>query len=195
MATGNKTRFPLLGLLTWGPASGYDLKQRIEKSLGNFWSESFGQIYPVLKELQAEGMVQPRGDSGSGQRPRTVYALTEAGRTALEAWLGEPAMPQPPRLEVLLKLFFGRHVPTAVSRAHLEATRAEHAATLTRYEAQAADLRARKAGHPDLPYWLLTLDYGLRNCRAMLEWCDAALAALPAGRDEGEPTTVSTCEI
>jgi len=52
----NKTRFAVLGLLSIRPMSGYDLKQVIESSTRNFWSESYGQIYPVLRELTAGGL-------------------------------------------------------------------------------------------------------------------------------------------
>jgi hypothetical protein len=40
------SRYALLGMLSLGPGSGYDLKKRIEGSLAHFWSESYGQIYP-----------------------------------------------------------------------------------------------------------------------------------------------------
>ncbi|MGH9601902.1 MAG: PadR family transcriptional regulator, partial [Terriglobales bacterium] len=50
-STTNTTRFALLGLLSLGPQSGYDLKKRMEQSIAHFWSESYGQIYPTLRRL------------------------------------------------------------------------------------------------------------------------------------------------
>ena len=53
MARMNKSRFALLGLLSLGAMSGYDLRKLFEQSLIHFWSESFGQIYPMLRSLAA----------------------------------------------------------------------------------------------------------------------------------------------
>ncbi|WP_290753229.1 hypothetical protein [Exiguobacterium sp. UBA3968] len=33
----------------------------------------------------------------------------------------------------------------------------------------------------DAVYWLLTLDYGIRKTRALLDWCDASLEAIEGG--------------
>jgi DNA-binding PadR family transcriptional regulator len=50
----------LLGLLTVEPMSGYDLGQVIRDSVGHFWNESYGQIYPNLKKLASEGFVSSK---------------------------------------------------------------------------------------------------------------------------------------
>lgn len=67
---------------------------------------------------------------------------------------------------------------------------------LAAYEAIVRHLRDEHAGHPDLPYWLLTLDYGIRERRALIAWSDEALATLrtlarPDGRRRGKGTPKS----
>jgi DNA-binding PadR family transcriptional regulator len=47
MARVNGTRQVVLGFLTWRPMSGYDIKKIVEQSVSNFWSESYGQGWPV----------------------------------------------------------------------------------------------------------------------------------------------------
>ena len=74
----------LLGMLTMGETSGYELKQRIEWSIGNFWSESYGQIYLTLKRLEREGLVVSSPGGRAGQK---IYAITEPGRAHLAEWL------------------------------------------------------------------------------------------------------------
>src|SRR5580658_2289456 len=50
------SRFAVLGMLSLGEKlSGYDIRKVISESTANFWSESYGNIYPVLKRLLAEG--------------------------------------------------------------------------------------------------------------------------------------------
>ena len=187
----NRTRYAVLGALTVEPMSGYDLKRFFEQGVSFFWAESYGQIYPILKQLSAEGLVAladgaERGAkaraAGAASHPRrAVYGITPAGRDALTAWLAEPAEPQPGRrLEILLKLFFARQGgPDAAARLVAD-FRAHHAALLATYAATEARLRADHAAHPDLPFWLLTLSYGQHASRALLAWCDEAARALAA---------------
>ena len=47
----NKSKYAIMGMLSMGPMSGYDIKKRFEKSLSYFWNESYGQIYPILRKL------------------------------------------------------------------------------------------------------------------------------------------------
>ena len=183
----NRTRYAVLGALTVRPMSGYDLKRFFEQGVSFFWAESYGQIYPILKQLKAEGLVadadgEPRAPSahtGSAHPRRAVYAITPAGRATLARWLSEPAEPQAGRrLEILLKIFFARHGgPDAAARLVAD-FRAHHAKLLTTYAATEARLRAEHATHPDLPFWLLTLSYGQHVSRALVAWCDAAASTL-----------------
>ena len=79
----------LLGLLSLEPMSGYDIRQMISRSIGYFWSESYGQIYPGLKRLAADGLVEKKTERRKGSPDRHVYSLTAAGRKQLEAELSE----------------------------------------------------------------------------------------------------------
>ena len=100
----------LLGLLSLGPMSGYDIRQLIPRSIGHFWSESYGQIYPGLKRLAAAGLVAKKTERKKGSPDRHVYSLTADGREQLRRWLKLPVAEEVPRNELLLKLFFGAQV-------------------------------------------------------------------------------------
>jgi PadR family transcriptional regulator AphA len=58
-----------------------------------------------------------------GRRSRTVYAITDAGRSALAAWLGEPGAGPVLEFEQLLKIFFAENGTKANALAALAATR------------------------------------------------------------------------
>jgi DNA-binding PadR family transcriptional regulator len=94
--------------------SGYDIRKAIESSVGYFWSESYGQIYPALKRLTTEGLITPSRSNSKPRQRRQEYSLTDAGRASLQAWLAQPFQNDPPRNEFLLKLFFGREAPPSV---------------------------------------------------------------------------------
>ncbi len=159
----------LLGMLGMGPMSGYDLRQRIELSVGNFWTESFGQIYPALRKMESEGLVASEEEGKAG---RKVYRLTATGRERLEEWLGVTPKPRVPRNETLLKLFLGANVPVETSLAHVAELRARFAADLQRYAGTEAHLLRTYGRHAGLPYWLLVLHYGRDEARMIVNWCD-----------------------
>jgi len=165
----------LLGMLTMEPMSGYKLKQRIQRTIGNFWSESYGQIYPALKRLEKKGLVRAASEGkGAGK----IYSITKSGRKYLRGWLEIAPRHRGARNELLLKLFFGVLAPPGSLRAHLLATRARYAADLARYERNPQQLEANFAGNPGLPFWLTTLSYGMAEARMIVAWCDETIITL-----------------
>jgi PadR family transcriptional regulator AphA len=112
MSSLSPTARVILGLLTFEPRTGYDIKQVTDRSTRFFWGASYGQIYPELRRLEAAGLVDSR-EEPRGRVPRRVYRLTEDGRRAFESWLSEPGDQYEVRDEGLLKLFFGEAMPEA----------------------------------------------------------------------------------
>ena len=190
MATSNRTHFAILGFLTLGPMSGYDIKRSVEDSTENFWSESFGQIYPALRRLAGDGLIDKDEAPSGGGRPRHVYSINDRGREALATWLREPTEPSPVRSELLLKLFFGAHCDRATSRQQVVAYREQMVSDLERYRSITERLHRERAEAADLPYWLLTLRFGELDRAAHIAWCDEAMAVLEGlpggGSDSGE---------
>jgi PadR family transcriptional regulator, regulatory protein AphA len=174
----NTSRHAILGVLSLCPMSGYDVKKLIERSIAHFWNESYGQIYPILNRLAAEGLAERRREKQRGKPDRYVYSLTARGRQELERWLAVPARQEPARSELLLKLFLGSAGPVADSVAQIEHFQARQREVLATYEDIERQLRKEMADHPQLPFSLLTLHYGQHRCRAMLEWCAESLRTL-----------------
>lgn len=185
----NRTAYALLGFLTWRPMSGYELKQAIARSVGNFWSEGYGQIYPMLQRLADQGLIVRHPAKGTGSRIRRVYKITARGRAALHGWLLAPVNERPTRVELLLKLFFGDEMPLSASLTHVKAARASAADKLAHYQSIAEDLQQRYKSDPRMPFWLLTVDYGLEVMRARLAWCDRALGELNRLAEAGQETS------
>src|SRR6187397_2444440 len=94
----------VLGLLSLGPRSGYDIKTVVDRSTRFFWAASYGQIYPELRRLESAGLVAG-DDAPNGRRARRVYELTDAGRAELERWLLGTDTTVELRDENLLRLF------------------------------------------------------------------------------------------
>jgi DNA-binding PadR family transcriptional regulator len=83
----------LLGLLAARPQHGYELMARFRdpQGLGEVWRLSSSQLYAVLKRLEGAGLTTGRAVPPPDAPTRTEYALTEAGRARLMAWLADPA--------------------------------------------------------------------------------------------------------
>ncbi|HWW97823.1 MAG TPA: PadR family transcriptional regulator [Edaphobacter sp.] len=175
---GGATPNALLGLLSLGPMSGYDIRQLIPRSIGYFWSESYGQIYPGLKRLAAAGLVEKETKRQKGKPDRYVYSLTAEGRARLKDWLKLPAADVVPRSELLLKLFFGAHVSPSVNREHVTAFLETQEKALKTYAAVAKALRREEANDPQLPYWLMTVSFGRHRSAALVTWCKETLKEL-----------------
>src|SRR5262245_35793584 len=110
----------ILGLLSARPLSGYEIKAIVDRSTRFFWAASYGQIYPELRRLEAEGLIEGE-DAPNGARARRVYRLTEAGREALVDWLFGREVTIELRDESLLRLFFADALPHEDALGLLEA--------------------------------------------------------------------------
>jgi PadR family transcriptional regulator AphA len=83
-------RYALLALLRVGPLSGYDLQKQFSLSVGHVWHAPDSQIYPELRKMEAEHLIegeeQPRGQRAT----RRVYHVTDAGDQAFLTWMNTP---------------------------------------------------------------------------------------------------------
>ena len=167
----------LLGLLTIGPMSGYDLGQAIRTSVGFFWNESYGQIYPNLRNLTAEGLVTSKTERQKGKPDRHIYSITKKGRERLAAWLAVAPQPEIPRNELLLKLFFGAQVPAEILIGYVEAMVDKERALVQKFIETGKAVSAQQQ-FPDTPYWLMAARFGQLELEAHLRWGEATLAEL-----------------
>lgn len=116
------TSYAILGLLAIQPWSTYELARQMERSLGRFWPRAESKLYEEPKKLVARGLARASSEL-TGQRRRTVYSITPAGRQALAAWLTEPGRGPVLEFEQLLKVFFSENGSKQDTLATLSAAR------------------------------------------------------------------------
>ncbi|WP_394298834.1 PadR family transcriptional regulator [Allosalinactinospora lopnorensis] len=75
-------RTGILLLLAEGPRSGYEIIRDGRERSGGAWRPSSGSVYPMLQQLQDEGLVRPAETAGEGRR--RPFELTEEGRAYVE---------------------------------------------------------------------------------------------------------------
>ena len=162
----------VLGLLAWGPRSGYDIKRTVDRSIRHFWAASYGQIYPELKRLEQEGLIEGE-DASNGNRGRRVYRLTEAGQEALRDWLTGPNLTIELRDESLLRLFFADNLPREEAYWLLEGRKRGHEQYLEILHEIAA-----LPGGKDPDFVDLVLRWGIDFNEWGARWCQEQLERL-----------------
>jgi len=156
----------VLGLLAMRPRSGYDIKTVVDRSTRFFWAASYGQIYPELRRLEQDGLIE--GESvPNGARDRRVYKITAGGRKALEDWLLGDTVTIELRDESLLRLFFADQLPPGEGLGLLRARRDGYRAMLG-YLQSLDD----GSGVPDPPYVDVVYRWALDYCEWGIEWCE-----------------------
>ena len=162
----------ILGMLALGePRSGYDIKAVVDRSTRFFWAASYGRIYPELRRLERQGLIEGE-DSPTGGRRRRVYRLTAAGRRALIDWLLGRELTIELRDESLLRLFFADALPREQALLLLEGRRRGHEEYLDVLRA----IDARPGEDP--PFVDLVLRWGLDFNEWGARWCEEQLERL-----------------
>lgn len=75
-----EVRLAVLSLIAESPKNGYQLLKDLAARLGPLYRASSGTVYPVLKQLEKDGLVEPWLEGG-----RNLYRPTKAGRKFLSS--------------------------------------------------------------------------------------------------------------
>lgn len=124
MPGATTTSYALLGMLALRPLSAYALTQQYKRSLRFCWPRSEASLYAEPKRLVQLGWATAVPQK-VGQRARTCYEITLAGRAALRCWLSTP--PASPIIEVegMVRLLHADHGSVEDLRAALRTTHAQ----------------------------------------------------------------------
>lgn len=125
----------ILGWLSTGPGSGYDLVRALDFGVHWFWSAPHSQIYPKLKKLEDEGLIVSESAIVGERLEKKIYAITDSGRQEIADWAGRPPTYPPSRDSERIKLIFG-------DTGDLTALRSHFLAHLDHYRARRESLRA-----------------------------------------------------
>ena len=181
----------LLGFLNYGSMTGYELKKFFDTSVAHFWTAELSQIYPTLKQLESEGLVDMKVQVQADRPNRKVYSLTDDGRRELLDWLATPAEPDQFREPLLIKVFFGAALPkqdlVRVLRHRAEEMRRgiesyEHGCTVIQQFAEAVGLQREAL------FWQLTIDSGVRHCQMAIQWAEEAVDKIEQMDDSAFPS-------
>jgi DNA-binding PadR family transcriptional regulator len=173
-ATLTATECAVLGLLTKGERSGYDLAKKAERSVGYVWAPARSQIYAVLPRLVVQGLATSRKIRQSARPDKQVYRITAKGRAALRDWLENS---EDVEATFLLRVFFGDLMSKEALVSLIDRRRDEARATLAEFHA----IEDRIKDEPSDYHPYLTLRWGFAHHRALMRWADEILRELDRG--------------
>ncbi|WP_410536124.1 helix-turn-helix transcriptional regulator [Streptomyces sp. KL2] len=161
----------LLALLAAGPQHGYDLKKAHDQRFPKARPIAFGQVYGTLGRLERDGLVEKRGQSREGGPDRTEFALTDAGREKLRAWLEEIETPAPYVTSALLAKVVVALLVSGVeqARGYLAEQRRAHTARLRELTAVKTDPESSLGDVIAADFAIAHLDADLRWLRTTLD--------------------------
>lgn len=177
--------FAILGFLNYHSYTGYDLKKIFDTSIRHFWPADQSQIYRTLARLTELGFAEMEKVPQTDRPDRKVYHITEAGRAALREWIAGPPPMDEPRSAPLIQVFFAGQLSDEEILAKFEGFAAIMREILARYDqvpAQIGPYQQEIASPREHFFWMLTLDNGMRNMRANLEWAENIIAQIKAGK-------------
>ena len=183
----------LLGVLNWRPMTGYQIKKFLDGSTQLFWHAEQSQIYPVLKDLEAQGYIQSEPIPQTSKPDKKIYSITETGRDALQTWLREPLDEIPPiKNPILLKLFFIGMLDKEEVLSQLRLQLEAHRARLKRLQQEIAmhiEETVRDSGqNQQNRMWGLVYQAGELQEQSFIRWLEMAIQAVEVGGQTTTPT-------
>jgi DNA-binding PadR family transcriptional regulator len=197
IATRKSTMYELfvLGELMDGPQHGYFLREILSRMLGPFRQISWGVLYPLIRQLEREGLIvqdeESSAASGAGtsnSKQRKSYRITERGRKRFYALMqeqGEYTADYPEYFIIKLNNF--DHI-----------SREQQLAILWQYQGylQALNFYGQSAqqyvsSNPAVPvdqrpHILRTISYRMCTIQAEIAWIEQEIARLEDEPENGQ---------
>jgi DNA-binding PadR family transcriptional regulator len=174
----------LLGLLALRPAwPTYDLTKQLRRNMRFFWPRAESRIYDEAKRLVDRGLASAQQEK-TGQRSRTVYAITPDGRRALERWLATRPRATALECEPLLRVFLADFCTREQLQAALDQIKADADAILAVGRVVGPEYLQGTAPFQDqVAVRALIFDFLWSHATMLRGWAERTEAALEQGEN------------
>ena len=173
-------RHGILGLISNGDKTGYEIMTVFRDSLNHFWTAQTSQIYRELQTMEKSGWISQTHVAQAGKPDKNVFSITPAGHEELLRWLRQDNLPAGYRNPFLLKTFFMGELPV---QENIEFFKALQGAVVFPDEGKKvsadADIYKQAVNHPEKAvYWKLTIEFGRMYEKMQQEWCRYCIGEL-----------------
>lgn len=179
--------FAVLGLLREAPMHGYELRKRLNTSLGLFRAFSYGSLYPCLKTLVQRGWLteesgrtddDPLAAPLAGRRAKIVYRLTPEGKEHFEDLLAQSGPEAWEDEHFGIRFAFFGQTSREVRMRVLEGRRSRLEERLARMRTSLDRTRERLDD-----YTLELQRHGMESVEREVRWLSELIESERAGRD------------
>lgn len=101
-------------------ASGYEIKQKLEKLFSHFYNASYGTIYPTLGHMEKEGLITKRSLVQEGKPNKNIYSVTDKGRRQFQSYLASDIQEVEIKSDIMVRLYFGGFADPGLAEHWLE---------------------------------------------------------------------------
>jgi len=102
--------YAILGILSYKPMTGYDLKKVIQDSTFMYWSGNNNQVYKALSELLDKRMVTNVVEQQESLPAKKIYKITSEGLAALKEWVLSPIEDMELKKPFLIRLAWSKQL-------------------------------------------------------------------------------------
>lgn len=177
----------ILGLLSYGSMTGYEINKAFKDSLSYFWNAQTSQIYRELQTLKQNGWATDKTVEQDGKPDKKLFTITDSGRAELNRWLTEDNTDITTRSPLMMKTFFRGERSVEENIAYFEALREGCDAFVARMTATPPDVDGYTKLVDDpmkAVYWRMTVEYGVMYAQMYRSWVENCKKELEAIRDE-----------
>ena len=181
MPRSSATGHALLSLIALRPRwSTYELAGQVTRALRFLLPRAESRIYDEARALAHRGLVRGEHEA-NGQRPRTVYSITDEGRAELQRWLSGPVAATRLQSDGLLRVLIGRLATTEQLLAAVHQIRADADEIFAQGRAVADEYLGGTAPfQDDVAYRSLVFDFLYHHALMLTAWADRAEAVVVA---------------
>ena len=190
------TSYAVLGLLAIQPWATYDLAKLMRRSLRFFWPRAESNLYAEPKRLVEAGLATA-AEEWNGDRKRTVYSITDAGREALREWLASPSASPRLESEPHLRLLYANWGTKDDLAAAIDCVAADAETSIEHFETLLAEYARGEGLFPDRVHVnTLMATLVLAQTRAAVTWAQWAKDEIGGwGDDLAIPQTAWAIEV
>lgn len=175
-------RSGILGLLSYGPKTGYSLKKEFDQSIGYLWTASLSQIYRELGTMEKKGYIRSSIEVQEDRPDKKVYTITDEGKSEFLRWLTDfpDNLSSVKRDDFMLRIFFGSQLKKGELIKQFERfieQKKNYIELLNRLLASHEEKGIKTIGK-DLIFWRFTAKRAVMTLETVIKWARECITEL-----------------
>ena len=174
----------LLGMLNYGPMTGYELDKEFKETLAHFWQALPSQIYRELDTMEKKGWLVSERVVQEEKPNKRVYSITDKGKMEFMDWLSSSGADIENATRVksvfFLRLFFAGETNREQALTLLNSYREQCLEGMKEMDNVNESFEQSETQYDpeEIIYWKLIAMHGEMMRKTRLEWVEKAIAIL-----------------